>query len=91
MATLFSFNPHHGPATAASDCARTAPPELLEFVDFMWLMAGEGHTIDLDRLQCEAAYTRGCLALASGSTSATLRRCADRLASAMGLSLPCRA
>ena len=90
MATLVSLNPHYTPASAASACARAAP-ELLEFVDFKWLMAGEGHTIDLDRLQCEAAYTRGCLALAGGSSSATLRRAAERLAGAMGISRPCRA
>ncbi len=74
------------PASAASACAQTAPPELLEFVDFKWLMAGEGHAIDLDRLQRESAYARGCMALAGGSTSATLRRAGERLASAMGIS-----
>ena len=58
-------------------------PELLQFVDFKWLMVGEGHCVDLDRLQHDRAYHRGCLALAAGSRSATLRRAAERLASAV--------
>ena len=65
--------------------ARAHAPELLEFVDFKWLMAGEGHRVDLDRLQREPAYSRGCLAVAGGSTSATLRRAADRLARALAV------
>ena len=48
-------------------------------------MAGEGHRVDLDRLQREPAYSRGCLAVAVGSTSATLRRAADRLARALAV------
>ena len=74
------------PQPAVLSPARPKPaPELIEFVDFKWLMAGEGHRIDLGRLQAEAAYACGCLALASGSTSATLRRAAARLAQSLGL------
>ena len=60
-------------------------PELIEFIDFKWLMAAEGHRIDLGRLQSETAYARSCLALAVGSTSATLRHAAGRLARSLGL------
>ena len=60
-------------------------PELIEFIDFKWLMAAEGHRIDLGRLQSQTAYARGCLALAGGSTSATLRQAAGRLARSLGL------
>jgi hypothetical protein len=80
----------HTPALAVGPHHDAARPELVEFVDFKWLMAGEGHRIDLDRLQSEPAYIRGCLALAGGSTSATLRRAADRLARALGASRPPR-
>ena len=68
---LYNANP------AAS--AQGAPPELLELVDFKWLMAGEGHRVDLDRLRADSPYIRGCLALAAGSRSATLRQAAQRL------------
>jgi len=68
--------------TEASDPA----PELLAFVDFKWLMAGEGHRIDLDRLQIEPDYAHACLALAAGSTSVTLRQAAQRLVSIAGVS-----
>jgi len=65
------------PATAAA--VPTAPPALVELVDFKWLMAGEGHRVDLARLQADAAYARGCLAVAGGSTTAALREAARRL------------
>ncbi len=70
--------PLPAPITEAND----SPPGLLAFVDFKWLMAGEGHRIDLDRLQQEPVYARACLALAAGSSSATLRHAARRLVSA---------
>jgi hypothetical protein len=81
----------HAPVLAVGPHHDAASPELVEFVDFKWLMAGEGHPIDLDRLQSEPAYTRGCLALAGGSTSVTLRRAAERLARALGSHRPPRA
>ena len=71
------------PAQRPAPAAPAEPPRLLEFVDFKWLMAGEGHRVDLDRLQHEPAYARGCLALAGGSTSSTLRQAAGRLASGL--------
>ena len=75
-------------APSATLSALAHAPKLLEFVDFKWLMTGEGHRVDLDRLQCEPAYSRGCLALAGGSTSATLRRAADRLARTLAAGAP---
>ncbi len=74
---------HHAPHPATGQ-RQSSPspdaPELLQFVDFKWLMVGEGHCVDLDRLQHDRAYHRGCLALAAGSRSATLRRAGERLA-----------
>ena len=84
MSSLTSFSQNRNHHLATGHPALAAPPALLEFVDFKWLMAGEGHLVDLDRLQRESAYARGCLSLASGSTSATLRRVAERLAQALG-------
>ena len=60
-------------------------PALIEFVDFKWLMVGEGHHIDVDRLQRDHAYARGCVALASGSRSPTLRLAAERMREALQL------
>ena len=70
--------PAPAPILAPGPHADAAAP-LLQFVDFKWLMAGEGHRIDLDRLQSDRAYARGCLALAQGSTNLTLRDAAQRL------------
>lgn len=58
--------------------------ELMDFVDFKWLMSGEGHWIDLDRLRDDRAYGCGCLALARDSASATLRAAGARLARLLG-------
>jgi hypothetical protein len=56
-----------------------AQPELLELVDFKWLMAAEGRHVDLARLQCDARYADDCLACASRSPCEPLRRCARHL------------
>jgi len=58
---------------------------VVDLVDFKWLMAGEGHHIDVARLQTDVAYARGCLALAGGSTSAVMRRVAVQLGQALRL------
>jgi hypothetical protein len=68
------------------------PPDprstLLQFVDFKWLMAGEGHHIDVHRLQHDRAYARGCLALAQASTCTTLRDAADQLGAVLRVLMP---
>ncbi len=55
------------------------PAQLVDFVDFKWLMASEGHRVDAPRLQCDAVYAQHCLALALASPSIMLRRLALRL------------
>ena len=55
------------------------PPELLELIDFKWLMAGEGWHVDLARLQRDAHYADDCFACASRSLCEPLRRCAQHL------------
>lgn len=60
-------------------------PPLIDLVDFKWLMVGEGHRIDTDRLAHDPAYARACLALAAHSTQPTLQRAARRLRSALHL------
>lgn len=61
---------------------KTEPPEseLVEFVDLKWLMACEGHRVDLSRLQCDAAYARHCIDLAMACRSPVLRELASRIA-----------
>ena len=80
---MTTSHPPPAAATVTAVSGASVTPELIEFVDFKWLMAGDGHRIDLDRLRTEPAYTRGCLALAGGSTSATLRQASVRLARAL--------
>lgn len=58
--------------------------ELIELVDFKWLMVGEGHRVDLDRFSNDRAYAGGYLALARRSASATLRATAARLTARFG-------
>lgn len=54
-------------------------PQLVDFVDFKWLMANEGHRVDAARLQSDPTYAQRCLALALDTHSALLHRCARKL------------
>ena len=54
-------------------------PQLVDFVDFKWLLANEGHRVDVPRMQCDPSYAQRCLALALDSHSALLHRCARKL------------
>lgn len=56
--------------------------------DFQRQMAGDGHGVDLDRLQQDRAYARGCLALARGSTSPGLQSAADTIGRLLRVTVP---
>jgi hypothetical protein len=56
------------------------PLRAVDYVDFKWLMAGEGHRVDAQRMQTDPTYARQCLATARCSTSELLRGLAMRLA-----------
>jgi hypothetical protein len=75
--------PAASPLPTAS-VSRRMPLELIEFVDFKWLMFAEGHQVHLERLQADRGYARSCLALAGVCASPTLHSCAEKLARAMG-------
>ena len=55
---------------------------LVDWVDFKWLMAAEGRSVDLDRLTGDPAYAVQCCELALASSQAPLRRLAKRLRAA---------
>ena len=52
---------------------------LLLEVDFKWLMAGQGYTVDPDRLLRDPAYADTCLQCAQRSTCTALQTCALNL------------
>ncbi len=52
---------------------------LLTEVDFKWLMAGEGHWIDTERLHRDSHYAAAMLRVAFASHSFALRECAELL------------
>ncbi len=58
--------------------------ELVDIVDFKWLMAHEGHHVHVERLQSDTAYARECLTQAAASTTEALRKVGQRLACALG-------
>lgn len=58
-------------------------PDLLDWVDFKWLMAGTGHPVHLERLQSDREYARRCLQVGATSRCATLRERARRLLAAL--------
>ncbi|MFP5399535.1 MAG: hypothetical protein ACLGIT_14520 [Gammaproteobacteria bacterium] len=59
-------------------------PDLLDWVDFKWLMATEGHSVHLERLQADRGYALRCLQVGAGSRCATLRERARSLLVALG-------
>lgn len=52
---------------------------LVDWVDFKWLMVGDGRAVDLDRLQHDPAYAAHCVDLALVSPQQALRRLAQKL------------
>ena len=53
--------------------------ELVDVVDFKWLMAHEGHHVNAERLQIDRGYARDCLDRARHSPIDALRAVAARL------------
>lgn len=74
------------PPTPPADAATVATAAAL--ADFQWQMAGDGHGVDLARLQQDRAYARGCLALARGSTSPDLQQAADAVGRLLRVIVP---
>lgn len=56
-----------------------AAPQPVDFVDFKWLMASQGHRVDAQRMQADPDYAMHCLRLARESSSNVLCRVAERL------------
>jgi len=59
--------------------------ELVDIVDFKWLMAHEGRSVHVERLQRDRAYALECLAQGANSPTDALRAVARRLSAALGL------
>jgi hypothetical protein len=59
--------------------------ELVDIIDFKWLMAHEGHHVHVERLQSDRDYASQCLHQADQSTVGALRQAAKRLARSLSL------
>lgn len=66
--------------TNTQACVEHGPVELVEIIDFKWLMARDGHHIHVQRLQDDPAYAAACFATAAASPIALVRQTAKRLA-----------
>jgi hypothetical protein len=66
--------------------SESSPLALVDIVDLKWLLAGEGVHLHVERLQRDAAYARGVLDAAAGSSNAAVRAVAERLRKLLGLS-----
>lgn len=62
--------------------------QLVDIIDFKWLMAHEGRHVHVERLQRDAAYASDCLAHAAASPNASLRAAARRLHAAWAQPVP---
>ncbi len=65
--------------------------QLLDIIDFKWLMAHEGRHVHVERLQCDTAYAADCLAQADVSSNLSLRAAAQRLRMAWAQTAPAAA
>ncbi|MEK8027416.1 MAG: hypothetical protein RLY78_869 [Pseudomonadota bacterium] len=74
-------------SSSSSQSSPSQTCELLDIVDFKWLMAGAGHSIHVERLQRDTAYAQACLQLGCEQPVLALRQAAQRVASRMGLTL----
>ena len=72
----------------AVSTAEHRPLQLVEIIDFKWLMAGDGHHVHVEHLQNDREYACRCLTLAAASRIGALRDTARRLARTLGLTLP---
>ena len=62
--------------------------QLLDIIQFKWLMVGAGHRVHVERMQSDPVYAQQCLALGAGARLVPLRACALALALQLGLALP---
>lgn len=53
--------------------------ELVDIINFKWLMAHEGHYVHVQRLQTDKDYARACIAQAMATSVQALREAALRL------------
>lgn len=54
--------------------------DLVDIIDFKWLMGHEGHHVHVERMQSDREYASRCVEQASTSPTEALRRSAARLA-----------
>jgi hypothetical protein len=70
------------PMKANSSCDQHGP-ELVDIIEFKWLMAGAGHQVHVERLQADRDYAEHCLASAEAAHIPALRAAAARLRKAL--------
>ena len=61
---------------------------LVDVIDFKWLMAGDGHRVHVERMQIDRDYATACLVLGAASGIDVLRTSARRLSIALEIVLP---
>ena len=59
--------------------------QLVDIIDFKWLMVGDGHHVHVERLQKDPVYAAQCLATAAKSRNEAVRNAALRLERLLGL------
>jgi len=60
--------------------------DLVDIIDFKWLLAKDGLRVHVERLQSDPVYARDCLDKADASPRDAVRACSARLRARLGLS-----
>jgi hypothetical protein len=78
--------PENSPPMNATAHSERQALELVDIIDFKWLLAKEGLHVHVERLQNDRAYALDCLDKAAASPREAVRAVARRLREKLGFS-----
>ena len=79
------MHPENPPPMNATAHSEHQALELVDIIDFKWLMAKDGLHVHVERLQTDPAYALECLAKAATSPREAVQAAARRLRQRLGL------
>jgi hypothetical protein len=85
FAVKVRVNPDNRPPMNVTAHSEHKPLELVDIIDFKWLMAKDGLHVHVERLQSDRAYALDCLNKAAASPREAVQAVARRLRGKLGL------
>lgn len=85
-AVKVDVQPENSPPMNVTAHSERQALELVDIIDFKWLLAKEGLHVHVERLQNDPVYALACLDKAAASPREAVRAVASRLREKLGLS-----